>query len=69
MPFRALLERVFNQSIQCSPIPHFCCAGYMTAPRTKDEPHLPLSMKNRLGESFDPKLVPIDIKHSTLERV
>ena len=55
MPFRTLLERVFElqPGHKCSPISHFRCAGYVTASPTKDEPLLPLGMKDRLGQSFD----------------
>jgi hypothetical protein len=52
-PFRAFHERVFNQGIQCSPVSHFRCAGHIAASCTKDEPLLPLGMKDRLGQRFD----------------
>jgi hypothetical protein len=47
IPFRAVLEQVFNH------ISHFRCAGYMTASLTKDKPLLPLGMKDRIGQRFD----------------
>jgi hypothetical protein len=46
MPFRELLQRVFNQG-------HLSYTGYMTALRTKDEPLLPLGTKDSLGQCFD----------------
>jgi hypothetical protein len=76
IPFCALLERVFNQRaylmndyVALSQSPLYC-TGYMAASRTKGEPLLPLGMKNGLGQSFNfSKPAPIDIRHSTLDRV
>ena len=51
-PLCVLLERTFNQGIQCS---HFRCGGCIAASRTTDEPLLHLgriSRKDRLGQRF-----------------
>jgi hypothetical protein len=41
----------------------------MTASRNKDEPLLPLWMKDRLGQFRFPKPTPVDIGNLTLEKV
>lgn len=46
MPFRALVERIFNQSIYYDVAAHDRIATFK-------EPLLPLGTKNRLGPSFD----------------
>ena len=63
MPFRALLEQVFNQG---SLISHFRCTGYMTASRTKDE-NLLRERKIVSVRGSTSKPAPIDIKHLRLD--
>ena len=56
---RALLEQIFNKA---SPISHFRCECYMTAPRVNDKPLLSLAMKDRLSLEFRfPTPVPDDM--------
>jgi hypothetical protein len=62
MPCSAL-ERIFNLS-------HISVAqAIMTASRTKDESLLPPQEASSLSDIRFPEPAPIDIKHSTLERV
>jgi hypothetical protein len=44
-----------------------CCAGYTAASRTKDEPLLPLGMKDRISQRFDSISKTSADRHKTFE--